>query len=65
MQRIIYGNFYDKTLSKNLNYIRSVFKYFSAEKKDCILNTARSLIEIQNNVDSSVNNSAVLHYENK
>ena len=52
-----------ETVLKELEYISSVFRELSTERKDCILNTARSLIEIQNNINFSVHNSAVLHSE--
>lgn len=35
--------------SKNLEYLSKVFEGLSVEKKDYVLHTARSLLEIQDN----------------
>ena len=35
------------TESANIEYLSTAFKRLSVEKKDCVLNAARSLLEIQ------------------
>jgi len=45
----------------SLEYLRGVFKGLSPEKKDSVLNTARSLLKIQDDNNFPVNNKACSH----
>jgi len=45
----------------SLEYLSWVFKGLDAEKKDCVLNAARSLLKIQGDSNYPVNNKTVSH----
>ena len=47
--------------SKNLEYLSEVFKGLSAERKEHLLDVARSLLEVQDNKDCLVDNEDVSH----
>ena len=53
-----------KTESANLEYIGGVFKGLSAERQDYLLDTARSLLEVQDDNNYLVENKAVSHGKN-
>ena len=50
-----------KTESENLEYIGGVFMGLSGEKQDYLLDTARSLLEVQYGENCPADNEAVSH----
>ena len=44
-----------ETKLNSLDYLSGVFRGLSTEKKDCVLNTARSLLKIQDDNNYPVN----------
>jgi len=54
-----------ETNLNSLEYLSGVFKGLSVEKKDCVLNTARSLLKIQDDNNNPVNSQTASHNKKK